>query len=185
MPRRRIREWRYSFTIPDLGSIWRRVSGSTPPATLLPTEPTVNPLGRGLGGLKSKSGESAVNKYLLPLPGIERRPCRPCRAELSRLLGGLYKARKNWNLYWGHVFRLSLSLSLSLLPSFGSSAVRQVFNPTLETSRSLIAQPVWRRGTGWTTWVRFPKGQGIFLYSTASRHALEPCNEYWGIFPLG
>jgi hypothetical protein len=66
----RMEEWRYSYTILDLGTGWRLVVSFT----LLPLSPRGNrpryPLNRRLGGPQSRSG-SYEEKKIFPLLGIE------------------------------------------------------------------------------------------------------------------
>jgi hypothetical protein len=74
MPRRHVREWRYSATILDVGTRWRRmVSIMTRPLYSRGKSPWYS-FNRRLGGPQSRSGSCDVEKSLLPLPRIEPWP---------------------------------------------------------------------------------------------------------------
>jgi hypothetical protein len=73
-PWRSMGKWRYSPTIPHLGTA-RRWVASFKPLPLYPLwQSPWSPLDRALGGPKSRSGHCGAEKNLLALPGIEPRP---------------------------------------------------------------------------------------------------------------
>jgi hypothetical protein len=70
-------EWRYSSTIPDLGTKWRWVVSFTPWLLYPRGKSPRHPLDRRLGGPQNSSGRYGEEECFLPLTEIEPRPSSP------------------------------------------------------------------------------------------------------------
>jgi hypothetical protein len=77
VPWRRVGEWRYSCTIPDLGTRWRWVVSLTRWRLYHCGKSPWYPLNRTLGGPQSRFWRCGVEKNMLPLTEIEPRLSSP------------------------------------------------------------------------------------------------------------